>query len=339
MKKSFLTLLTLLTLFSLLVSCASGSSETSFDITQDSENSSEPAVQTVSFHVSVLSGTTGFGIAPLNRKQKESGIEGMNFEIGVYPEASLISSMLISGQTDFAAIPTNLASVIYNKSEGKIKVLAINTLGVLYIAENGSRVNSLADLAGKTVYVPGQGTNPEYVLKILLAEAGILDKVNLDYTYTSPNELMSAAAAGKAEISLLPEPLLTNACSKNQNLRVAVDLSAEWKLLNSSELVQGCLVVRTEFAEAHPDTVSLFMKEYKASCESLTADVKKGAEDVAFLGLASNTEMIEKAIPRCNIVCISGDGMQTSLNTYWKALYDLIPSSVGGKLPDENIFN
>ena len=190
--------------------------------------------------VAVLNGTTGFGIAPLYSDIQSGNDHNMNAKIDFYADATLVAPLVIGGSVDIAAVPTNLAATLYNKTKGAIEVLAVNTLGVLYLIENGETVKSLSDIAGKTVYLPGSGSNPEYVLKTLLELSGLTDKVTLDYTYTTPDELTAALASGKASLGVLPEPKVTAAMTKNASLKVAVDFSKEWKTLTGTELVQGC---------------------------------------------------------------------------------------------------
>ena len=291
--------------------------------------------------VAVLSGTTGFGIAPLYRDLSENKIDDISLTIDFYSDATLVSPLIISGQADIAAVPTNLAAVLYNKTAGKVKVLAVNTLGVLYLLEQGNTVNSLADLDGKTVYLPGQGTNPEYVFRALVRASGISgleDRINFDYTYPTPDELTTAVATGKASLAVLPEPKVTAAMMKNENIRIALNFSDEWKNATGAELVQGCLIVRSEFAEAHPDVVARFAAHYAESVEKVVSSPDSAAADVVFAGIAPNEALVKNALPKCNIVYLTGDAMKTALNGFWKSLFDIIPSSVGGALPDDGIF-
>ncbi len=289
----------------------------------------------------VLNGTTGFGIAPMYVKNAAGKLEGFSAEITLYTDASLIPPLVISKNVDVAAVPTNLASVLYNKTEGGIKVLAVNTLGVLYLIENGNTVNSVADLAGKTVYLPGQGSNPEYLFKALVKTSGIEgleDRITLDFTYPSPDELTTAVASGKADIAVLPQPKVTAAMMKNENLRIALDFTDEWKKATGTDLVQGCIIARSEFVEDNPGLVSKFLAEYSASVDKVVNNPDEAAKDVAEAGIAPNEALVKKALPYCNIVYMAGEDMKAPLKKFWQSLYDIIPSSVGGKMPDDNIF-
>lgn len=288
--------------------------------------------------VAVLNGTTGFGIAPLYCDIQSGNDHNMNAKIDFYADATLVAPLVIGGSVDVAAVPTNLAATLYNKTKGAIEVLAVNTLGVLYLIENGENVKSLSDLAGKTVYLPGSGSNPEYVLKTLLELSGLSDKVTLDYTYATPDELTAALASGKAALGVLPEPKVTAAMTKNASLKVAVDFSKEWKTLTGTELVQGCIIARKEFIDAHPVAVDNFLKAYEESVKTLNSDPEKASAAVVAAGIAANENLVKNALPRCNVTYLVGDEMKNALNEFWGALYTQVPSSVGGALPDEGIF-
>ena len=288
--------------------------------------------------VAVLNGTTGFGIAPLYSDIQSGNDHNMNAKIDFYADATLVAPLVIGGSVDIAAVPTNLAATLYSKTKGGIDVLAVNTLGVLYLIENGETVKSLSDLAGKTVYLPGSGSNPEYVLKTLLELSGLTDKVTLDYTYATPDELTAALASGKASLGVLPEPKVTAAMTKNASLKVAVDFSKEWKTLTGTELVQGCIIARKEFIDTHPVAVDNFLKAYEESVNTLNSEPEKAAAAVVAAGIAANENLVKNALPRCNITYLVGDEMKNALNEFWGALYAQVPSSVGGALPDDGIF-
>jgi len=332
MKKIISFILSLILLFS-LCSCQNGGKSEETIPHEDTT----PADYT-EIRVAVLNGTTGFGIAPLFCDIKNGKELNFSAKIDFYADATLVAPLVIGGSVDIAAVPTNLAAVLYNKTKGAIEVLAVNTLGVLYLIENGESVKSLADLEGKTVYLPGSGSNPEYVLKTLLELSGLSDKVTLDYTYATPDELTAALASGKAGIGVIPEPKVTAATTKNSSLRIALDFSKEWKALTGTELVQGCLIGRKEFIDAHPVAVANFLKAYEGSVNTLNSNAEAAAEAVVEAGIAANESLVKNALPRCNITYLVGDGMKSSLNEFWGALFAQVPSSIGGAIPDEKIF-
>ena len=287
--------------------------------------------------VSVLNGTTGFGAAQLIDAAKKDEA-ALNYNFKIETDATVINAGIINNEIDIAALPTNAASVLYNKTEGGVKVIALNTLGVLYVVENGNTINSLADLAGKTVYCPAQ--NPEFIFRAVCQLGGV-ENVTVDTTYAQPAALMSAVATfTEGMIAVLPEPVLSVAMSKNADLRVALDLTNEWSQnKGTASLVQGCIVVRTAFLEEHPAEVAKFLEEYKASIEFLNANVAEAANMVVDLGIyAGAAAVAEMAIPKCNIVYMDGEDMQAALSAFLEVMYDVAPASVGGALPDADFY-
>lgn len=291
--------------------------------------------------VSVLSGTTGLGIAPLI-KSANDGKEPLNYKFEIQSDATLIAPGIIGGKVDIAAVPTNLAATLFNKTNGGIKLLAANTKGVLYIVSKDTSVASVSDLKGKTIHVPGTGTNPEYLLKYVLTAAGleIGKDVTLDYTYQSPDAL-TAALASSSDVSyaLLPEPKVSAAKAQVPELKSVIDLTTEWnKVSNGYELYQGCVIVRKAFLEEHPNEVNEFLRAYKASIESVVADPAGASTIIADLGIIPKAPLAQKAIPNCNLCFDDSKEMQNSVMNLFNILYDLEPASVGGKIPTADIF-
>lgn len=289
----------------------------------------------ITINVAVLNGTTGFGMAHLMNETKDVSTNP-TYNFSVETDATVIRDALINGSVDIAAVPTNLASVLYNKTNGGVKVLALNTLGVLYVVENGSSITSLSDLEGKTVYCPA--TNPEYIFKYICSAAGV--NVEISTEYAQPAALMNAVAGGIVDIAVLPEPVLSVATGKNANLRVALDLTEIWEnTTGNNSLVQGCLVARTEFIECHSDEISEFLKKYKASIEFLNSNPAQAAAMTVDLGIyAGNAAIAEKAIPKCNIVYIDGESMKAPLSDFLSAMLGVSAASIGGAVPDDNFY-
>ena len=322
-----------------LVACGGTADES----TSPAPETTTPSVDTppaldkeLSVRISVLNGTTGFGIAKLMSDYAD-GNAALNYNFKVETDAALINADLIKGEIDIAALPTNAASTLYNKTEGAISVLALNTLGVLYVVENGDTVKMLADLEGKTVYCPAQ--NPAFIFEAICKAAGV--NVIIDTTYAQPAALMSVVAAStEGMIAVLPQPVLTVAMSKNESLRPALDLTAEWKnAVGSDSLVQGCIVVRNEFLQEHPNEVVKFLEEYKASIAFVNEKPAEAAEMVVALGIyAGAAPVAAKAIPSCNIVYIDGAEMKTALSAFLETMYNFKAASVGGALPADDFY-
>lgn len=238
-----------------------------------------------------------------------------------------------------AAIPANLASVLYNNTNGAIKVLAINTLGVLYIVENGDTVKSVADLKGKTIYATGKGSTPEYTLRYILSKNGVDPDNDVTIEWQSePTAVVPLLKANDNAIAMLPQPYVTVAQSNAEGLNIALNLTDEWgKIEGSGALVTGVLVARTEFVEKHPDAVKKMLNEYAASSEYVNANIDDAAALVEEFDIFK-AAIAKKAIPYCNIKVITGDEMRTSLSSYLAVLFEQNAKAVGGKLPDDAFY-
>lgn len=289
--------------------------------------------------IMVLSGTTGVGIAPMINDVK-NGNAALNYNIEVASSADMINPGLIQGEVEIAALPTNVASVLYNKTGGKVMVAAVNTKGVLYLLENGETVKSFADLKGKTVYLPGQGSNPEFIFRYLVEKNGLVigKDVMVDYTYGSPDELATAITSGLVSLAVLPEPKVTAIKSQNAAVRSALDFTAEWNKVSAGELVQGCIVVQKSFAEEHPAELAQFLKDYEASIQFVNNNIDEAATMIEAAGIIPKAPLAKKALPACNICFMTGEEMKTSLNSFFKVLFDMAPASIGGAMPDDGIY-
>ena len=305
-----------------------------------------PEEETVMINVYDLNGTTGFGMAKMMRDTKV-GIGACNYTFSVQTDASNITAALLNGSADIAALPTNAAANIYNKSQGGVVILAVNTLGCLYLLTNQNEtVTSFEDLRGKTVYVPAQ--NPTFIFTYLCQQNGL--KVGEDIiinssTYAQPAALKDAVAAGLVDIAVLPEPMVTIAINgaKSANngtvITNAMDLTAEWnKVAPADSLVQGCVVVRRAFLESHPDLVETFLTEYKASIAYLSTNIDEASQMIVDNGIFTNAAVAKKALPNCNVCFLDGDAMKTSMETYLGILMSIAPASIGGALPEANFY-
>lgn len=282
--------------------------------------------------VGALNGPTGMGMAKLIEEKDTDGIA--DYELFGAPEE--IRAKLLTGKLDVAAIPSNLASVIINKTEGKYLIGAINTLGVLYIVENGNTVKSLSDLNGKVIYATGQGSTPEYILNHILSSAGVTPS-EIIYK-TEHSELATLLASEEANIALLPEPFVTSVISKNANLRIAVDLTSEWSKYCSGNTIQGVIVISKSAAENHRDTVNSFLDKYSNSVKYVNEKTEAASETIASLGIVGSAEIAKKSIPNCNIVFIEGKKMVEDLTNFFTVLYNASPASVGGIILNEEFY-
>ena len=286
-----------------------------------------------------LKGPTTMGLVNLLDMER-SGKASQHYDLQLYGAADEIVPKLIKGELDMAAIPANLAATLYQKTNGGIQVMAVNTLGVLYVVEKGDSVHSFADLKGRTILSTGKGTTPEYVLRYLLTKNGLdPDKdVKIEY-YSEASEVTAQMAASKKDaIAVLPQPYVTAAQLKDSSLRVVLDLTKEWNKVCDTQLITGVTVVRTAYAEDHPEEVIAFLKDYQKSVEAANSDIDGTAALCEEVGVVAKAAIAKKALPKCNIVYRIGDEMKADVNAYLQVLYDASPAAVGGKLPDGNFY-
>lgn len=310
-----------------------------------------PAEESVNVRVAALKGPTAMGMvklmsdyAPVEEalEDKENVVTaggGNTYEFTLAASADEVSPKLMQGELDIACVPANLASVLYNRTDGGIVTLAVNTLGVLYIVENGNSVQSMADLAGRTIVASGKGSTPEYALRYLLTENGLNPDSDVTIDWKSEHsECVSALATGAATIAMLPQPFVTVAQGKIEGLRVALDLTEQWEALdNGSALLTGVIVARREVVEQNPAAVDAFLKDYAESVEWVNANTVDAAALIGEYGIVE-AAVAEKALPYCNIVCITSAEMKDKLSGYLQVLADADASSVGGAMPGDDFY-
>lgn len=278
--------------------------------------------------VAALKGPTGAGLAYLS--------DSDGYALEIYDAPDVVSAKFISGEVDVACLPVNLASVLYNKLEGDVVLLNVNTLGVLYILDNSNSVQSVQDLAGKTIYASGQGSTPEHILNYILEQNGLTDQVTVSYVGEHA-ALAAMVAAGEVEIAMLPEPNVSAVRAKNAEVRVALDLTAEWNAVSDTPLAQGCTVARRAYYEANKQRVNSLLKDYAASVEKVNGD-EGAADKLAALEILPSAALAKSAIPQCNIVCITGEEAKATMRDMLQTLFDANPASVGGALPAEDFY-
>ncbi len=342
MKKTLTKLISItLALLMLVPTIVSCTTEASSDNT-DSAQTEAALDKNLEMKIYALNGTTALGMAQMINNAANNS-DDMNYNISLHASADAITGAIVTGECAIAALPTNVAVKLFNKSEGKLKLLAINTLGVLYLLQNGENITSLSQLEGKTVYLPGAGSNPEYITAALIANAGVKD-VTLDTTsYPSPDALQTAISAGQISLAVLPEPKVsvatTAAATQSIPLTVALDLTEEWEKINGENtLVQGCLVVNTAFAEEHPAEIKKFLEDYKASVEFIQESTDEAIQMIVDAGILPKTAIAKKALPNCNICFIAGAEAKPFMNTFCEKIFAYDSTSIGGKLPTDEFY-
>ena len=285
-----------------------------------------------------LKGPTTMGLVNL-LPMEEAGTAALDYDLQLYGAADEIVPLLTKGELDMAAIPANLAATLYQKTEGAIQVMAVNTLGVLYVVEKGDTIHSVADLAGRTILSTGKGTTPEYVLRYLLEQNGLDPDTDVTIEfYSEATEVTAQMAVAEDAVAVLPQPYVTSASMQDDTLRVALDLTEEWDKVCDTQLITGVTVVRTAFAQEHPDVVAAFLEEYAASVDAANNDLDGTAALCEEQGVVAKAAIAKAALPACNIVCITGDEMRADVEGYLQVLCDADPASVGGAMPDQGFY-
>ena len=288
--------------------------------------------------VAGMKGPTAMGMVKMMQDDA-----GETYDFNVIVAIDEINTKLVKGELDIAAVPANVASVLYNKTQGKLQVLAINTLGVLYIVENGSSVNSIEDLRGRTIYSAGKGATPDYALNYVLSSNGIDPEKDVTIEFKSEQaECLSALLANEGSVAMMPQPFVTTAQTKAEGVRVALDMTQEWAKLqegseNPSAMLTGVVVARKEFAQNNPEVVNAFLDSYKASVDFTNTNVDEAAKIIAAYDIIPEG-VAKKAVPHCSIVCIEGAEMQTKLSGYLNVLFEQNPSAVGGAVPADDFY-
>ena len=287
-----------------------------------------------------LKGPTSMGLVFL-QEQADNGEAQGSYAFTMAVAADELLPLMIKGELDIALIPANVAGVLYNRTEGGISVIDINTLGVLYMVSGDESLGSMESLRGRTIYLTGKGTTPDYVLQYLLMANGIdPSECTLEYR-SEATEVAALLAEQPQAVGLLPQPFVTVACAQNEALKVVMDMNEQWNLVqgeNGSSMVTGVTVVRSAFLQEHPEAVKTFMAEHAASTRAISEDPDKGAELVAAAGIVTKEPIARTAIPQCNITYIDGEEMKQALSGYLQVLFEQDPAAVGGALPGEDFY-
>ncbi len=324
----------------ILGGCASASSSSqSPSVPAPSESSSSPASEPVEpLPVAALKGPTAMGLVKLMADDEAQH----RYSFTIAGSADEITPKLVKGDLQIAAVPANLASVLYNNTQGGVQVLAINTLGVLYIVENGDDIHTVEDLRGKTILSAGKGATPEYALNFMLEQNGLDPEKDVTIDFKSEHSECAAILNTKDKaIAMLPQPFVTAAQMKNDQIRVALDLNREWAQAqeNPASLITGVVVARADFVKQNPQAVRDFLTAYKASVDYVTdpQNIEPASDLVAKYDIVS-AAIAQRAIPQCNITLITGEELRARLSGYLSILHDQNPKAVGGAIPGEDFY-
>ena len=300
-------------------------------------NKPEENYQSVDMSVACMAGPTGIGMAQLMDAQK-NGTAANNYTFTVGETADAFHAKFISGDIKIAAVPTNVAVKAYNKTEGKVRMLAVNTYGALTVLENGETVKSIADLKGKTVYTTGKGQNPEYILQYVLGENNIDPAKDIEIIFATPDEVTAALVSGKTDIAILPEPKATAAITQKNTLRRAINLTDEWDEVSDSQLMMGCVIALDSYVTENTAAVEKFLEEYKASIEFANTDPEQAGQMCEEGKIIPKAKIATACIPNCRLTYVDGQDMKDAITGYFKVLFDADPTSIGGKLPADDFY-
>lgn len=378
MKKIIALLLALSLALSLAACGSTAASSAPAESVSEAENTPEAEVSEVSdttwtYRIAGMKGPTSMGMVNL-MEVVDAGESNQDYQFSMYGAADEIVPLLVKGELDMAAIPANLAATLYKKTEGGIQVVAVNTLGVLYVVTTGDEINSVADLAGRTILSTGKGTTPEYILRYILTQNGIDPDTDVTIDFKSEaSEVLSAMQLSSGyPIAVLPQPYVTTAMMQMENLKVALDLTEEWdkvtgngelsdamaaaaeamtengmdgeklaemwEKVSDARLVTGVMVARKEFVESNPGALDAFLSDYEASISAANTDVEHTAQLCETYGIVPKAAVAQKALPNCNIHFMSGEEMKSAVEGYLTVLYFADPAAVGGDLPDEDFY-
>ena len=305
---------------------------------QQPDTQEEPTAAEINLYV--LSGPTGIGAMNL-WAAADAGETKNTYHITMPGANDEVVAALSNGEADIAAVATNLAATLYNKTSGGVTVLAVNTLGVLSMLSNGQEAATVSDLKGKTIYAPGQGANPEYILRYVLSGNGLDPDKDVTLRFVGEgSELLTVWQSDPEAVILAPQPVATSILMQNENAKTLFDMTEEWDKIagGDSTLMMGCVIVRNEFLQANPGAVELFLQEYAASIEKAQSDVEGTAALCEQYGLIPKAALAQKAIPSCGLTFVTGAEMKTGLSGYLQVMFDANPKSVGGALPGDNFY-
>ncbi len=298
------------------------------------------AKQEQKVRIGSMKGPTSIGMLFMMKEPENQGSDN-NYSFQMATSADELLPLMVKGELDIALVPANVASVLYHKTNGGVSVIGINTLGVLYMVSGDTTLENIGDLEGKTIYLTGKGTTPDYVLRYLLEKNGLsAEDCTLEYK-SEATEVAALLAENADAIGLLPQPFVTAACAQNEALSIIFDMNEEWDKVqgeNGSRMVTGVTVVRNAFLEENEEAVVTFLEEHKASVKSMNEDVESGATLAVEAGIIAKEPIARKAIPNCNIVSITGEEMKQALSGYLQVLYEQSPDAVGGNMPGEEFY-
>ncbi len=334
MKKFVSIISTLLILLLLLGLCSCKNSQNT-----EGTNDTSDDINYIPINMSVacMTGPTGVGMAKL-MADNDAKLTANNYTFTVESAATEINAKFLNGEINIASVPTNVAATLYNKTKGKVRMLAVNTYGVLSILEKGNTIKSISDLKGKTIYSTGKGQNPEYILKYILEKNKIDPEKDVTINFVSSEDLVAKLISGEAEVAMAPEPAATTVMIKNQALNRVLSINDEWSKICDTKLMMGCIIALDSYVESNQPAITKFLEEYSASIEFAKTNVDEVAKHCATYKIAASEPIAKKAIPNCNLAYVVGQEMMTNVKGYLNVLHSANPSSIGDNLPSDDFY-
>ena len=333
--KKFLSVLSLMLVIVMAMGLTACGGEKDTASTPSTE--SQVAYTPVDMTVACMTGPTGVGMAKL-MADSAAKTTANNYTFTVAAAATEINAKFLKGEINIASVPTNVAATLYNKTQGKVRMLAVNTYGVLSILEKGDTIKSIADLKGKTIYSTGKGQNPEFILKHILTKNGIDPEKDITINFVSSEDLVQKLISGEAEVALAPEPAATTVMVKNAALRRALSINDEWSKVSDTQLMMGCVIALDSYVTANPEAVAKFLEEYEKSIKFAIENVDEAAKHCATYKITASEAIAKKAIPTCNLCYVTGSDMKTNVNGYLNVLFTANAESIGGAMPKDDFY-
>ena len=337
MKKVLALALVLVLMVGAIAGCGKESKGNTPQINNGKEN--DEGLKGGKLNITAIAGPTGVGMVNLIQNSADEKTTN-TYTFNVVSDPTQAVAAITNGTADVAAVPTNLAATLYKKTNGKVQVLAVNTLGVLSILENGESIQSVKDLKGKTIYTDAKnkGANPEYILRYLLEQNGLNPDEEVRIEFAA--DIDAAVANGEAKIALVPEPKASTYMMQNKSIRRALNLTEEWNKVSDDDcaLMMGCVIARTDFVEKNPDAITLFLEDYKASIRAAQTDVETTATLCETYQIIPKAAVARQALPNCGLTYVTGDAMKKQLSAYLKVLFDYDAKVVGGALPGDDFY-
>ncbi len=342
--KKFSFLLVIVLVLSMLAGC---SNETPNDdtppenneqeIVEPEDNEPEENIEPVNVTIAGLKGPTSIGMIKMI---DEKALQSDNYNVEYIQEAApdSLTGKIINGDIQISSVPINLASVLYNKTEGDVQLMAVNTVGNLFIVGTED-LSTIEELKGKVIGMSAKGSTPDFAMNYILKQNGIDEKTTLDYVLDHATLAQSVIAEDNT-VALLPQPFVTQVMMQNDNVKMLIDLNEAWSAASegASELFTGCIIVNKEFAENNKEFISEFLKEYEKSVNWVLENPKDASLLVEKHEIMPSAALVEKAIPYCGITFRNAQDSKTSLNNFYKVLFDSNPASVGGSMPDDEFY-